>query len=251
MSSTDRLVETLLQAAGRSSGQVDFARFSGLPPPVKRYLEHVLRDGQPLIRVARLEQEGHLGTAGSSTRWMPFQAEQVVVPVGFVWDAKVSVLPLLHVRVRDAYVGGVGSGQVRLMSAITVATESGRPELNSGALHRYLAEAAWYPTALVPSRALQWSKIDRSQALATLTDSGTSVSLQFRFNDEGEVSGIYSPGRWGKFGSEYRQAPWEGHFRNYQERDGMLVPTEADVGWYREKEWEKVWEGRITTAKYE
>jgi hypothetical protein len=78
-----------------------------------------------------------------------------------------------------------------------------------------------------------------------------SVSLQFRFNDDGEVSWIYSPGRWGKFGSEYRQVPWEGHFRNYREQNGMLIPGEGDVGWYLGGMWEKVWEGKITKASYQ
>jgi hypothetical protein len=71
VSSTDRLIGTLLQAAQRSSGTVDFARLATVPPPVKRYLERVLREGQPLIRVARLEQVGQLRTEGSSPRrWL-------------------------------------------------------------------------------------------------------------------------------------------------------------------------------------
>ncbi|WP_425532220.1 DUF6920 family protein [Aromatoleum anaerobium] len=46
---------------------------------------------------------------------------------------------------------GVGSGQAQLLSAVTVASDRDKPELNSGSLHRYLAEAVWYPTALLPS----------------------------------------------------------------------------------------------------
>lgn len=36
------------------------------------------------------------------------------------------------------------------------ATERGRPELNERALHRFLAESAWYPTALLPRDELSW-----------------------------------------------------------------------------------------------
>jgi hypothetical protein len=126
--STTRLIEALLQASqplGRS--RVDFAALDGLPPPVARYLRRVLRDGQPFIKVARLQQEGRLRTDVRSTRWLGFTAQQTIVPSapGFVWEARVSVLPLIHVRVRDAYVGGTGSGLVSMLSFITLAAESG------------------------------------------------------------------------------------------------------------------------------
>jgi hypothetical protein len=79
-----------------------------------------------------------------------------------------------------------------------------------------------------------------------LSDHGVVVSLEFRFADTGEVAGIYTPHRWGKFGRGYRQVPWEGHFRNYRERDGVIVPTEGDVGWYVDDEWQAVWRGTVT-----
>jgi hypothetical protein len=179
---------------------------------------------------------------------MTFEAEHVAAPHahGFVWNARVTVAPLLHVRVRDAFLEGKGSGHVSLLSAVTVAADAGTPEMNEGALHRFLAEAVWYPTALRPSAKLKWAPIGENKALATLTTDGVSVSLEFRFADTGEVTGIYTPARWGKFDDGYRQVPWEGHFRNYEMRDVIFVPTEADVGWYVDDEWRAVWKGTIT-----
>ena len=123
--------------------------------------------------------------------------------------------------------------------------------MNSGALHRYLAEAVWYPTALLPSAKLRWSPIDDNAALATLTDNGITVSLEFRFNATGEVAGIYSPARWGAFDGGYKQVPWEGHFLEYQSRGGIVVPSEGEVGWYSGGKWRPVWKGRIIEANYE
>jgi hypothetical protein len=40
--------------------------------------------------------------------------------------------------------------------------------------------------------------------------------------------------------------PWEGHFRDYRERDGVVMPSEGDVGWYVGDQWRAVWKGRIT-----
>ena len=123
--------------------------------------------------------------------------------------------------------------------------------MNSGALHRYLAEAVWYPTALLPSAKLRWTAIDDDTALATLTDNEVSVALEFRFNATGEVASIFTPGRWGKFEGGYKQVPWEGHFRTYVTRDGMIVPSEGEVGWYSDGAWRSIWKGTVTDATYE
>jgi hypothetical protein len=224
------------------------ARLEPLPAPVARYLRWALRTDAP-IREVRLTQTGTLRTSLESTDWLPFTAEHIVVPpaTGFVWNARVTVMPLVHVRVVDALVEGRGSGRVSLMSALTVGEDSGTPEMNSGSLHRYLAEAVWYPAALLPSDQLRWSAIDDARALATLTSHGTTVSLEFRFGESGEVTGIYTPARWGKFDDGYRQVAWEGHFRDYRPQHDIMVPTEGDVGWYVNGIWQAVWQGAVTS----
>ena len=221
---------------------------SAVPEPVARYLRLALRSTREIQEV-RISQTGTLRTAVDSNRWMPFEAEHLVIPsaTSFEWNARVRLAPLLHVRVRDALADGRGSGQVSLLSLFTVSSAAGTLEMNSGSLHRYLAEAVWYPTALLPSEKLYWIGIDARRALATLTDHHVTVSLEFRFADSGEVTGIYTPGRWGKFADGYRQVAWEGHFRDYRERDGILVPSEGDVGWYLKNEWRPVWKGTITS----
>jgi hypothetical protein len=194
-----------------------------------------------------LRQRGRLRTDSRSSRWLTFDAEHIVGPaVGFVWNARVAVAPLVHLRVRDALVEGEGSGQVSLCSVLLMASRVGGAEMNSGSLHRYLAEAVWHPWGLYPSDRLTWTAIDDTRALASLTDAGTTVSLEFRFAENGEVVGIYTPGRWGAFDGGFQRIAWEGHFRNYQPRSGMVVPTEAEVGWYVDGAWQPVWEGQIT-----
>lgn len=244
---TERLLET-----AAVSPPLVAADFDALPAPVTRYLRWSMPQ-VPSIRLVRIKQVGTLRTDVGSERWMPFEAEHLVAPTatGFLWNARVTIIPLIHVRVRDAFIGGQGTGRVALLSAFTVAGDVGTRELNSGSLHRFLAEAVWYPTALLPSSRLQWSPIDERSAMATLTDHGVSVSLEFRFADGGEVTGIYTPARWGTFDGRYQKRPWEGHFRNYESRDGMRVPAEGDVGWYVGDEWSPVWKGAIVGYEVE
>jgi hypothetical protein len=251
-----RIEDELIQQAHAARGTgatVNFAELDHLPGVVARYLRFALRDGQPTIRMARFSQIGELRTDDRSDHWSAYRADQIVTPVppAFVWDARVRVAPLLHVRVRDAYVGGRGVGQVSLLSAISLSQEQGGAELNAGELYRYLAEAVWFPTALLPSAGVRWTPIDDSKALATLTHAATTVSVEFRFGDLGEVTGIYTPARGRRVGSNYQPTPWEGHHLQYIERDGMRVPTQGDVGWYLNGEWQPVWRGTITSATYE
>ena len=86
----------------------------------------------------------------------------------------------LYVRVLDGYAAGVGSGRVSLLSVLPIASDSNRLELNSGALHRYLAEAVWYPTALLPRAGVHWQSIDEMTATATLTDRAVTVFCSLR-----------------------------------------------------------------------
>ena len=46
------------------------------------------------------------------------------------------------------------------------------------------------------------------------------------------------------------QLPWEGHFRNYRQQDGFLVPMEGDVGWYIDDEWRAVGRAPLSTTQY-
>lgn len=253
-SKAERMAATLLQGASHPGSEtVDFASFTELPPPVARYFRHVLKDGQKLIRMAKMHQSGMLRTSTTTETWSSFTASHLVVPTatGFIWNAKVEMPLAAHVRVLDSYIAGVGAGRVNLLSAFAVASEAGAPELNGGALHRYLAEAVWYPTALLPRPGLVWSPIDDRAAMATLTDRGATVSLEFRFNEAGEVTGIYSPGRFGRFDNGYKQVPWEGHFRDYQIQTGMRVPLYGEVGWYDKGALQVVWKGNILEAQYE
>lgn len=225
----------------------------GLPPPVLRYLNHALPPERRGLKLSRYEQAGTLRTDPRSNHWMKFTASQVIGPrtTEFLWTARAYVAPLLHVQVRDSLVGGRGAGQVALLSAIPVASAGGSMEMNSGSLHRFLAEAVWYPSALLPSRQLTWTPLDDSRAVATLTNDATMVSLEFRFNSENEVIGIYTPGRWGSFDGTYKQVAWEGKFRNYSRRQGVLVPSEGEVGWYSDGQWQAVWRGTVVTASME
>ena len=232
--STSQLIDSIIQQhPGGRQKTVNLEQVEQLPTPVARYFRRVLRDGQPVIRSARISWVGEFRTGRANNGWSPFKATQhfSAQTPGFVWDAGIRLSPLTKVRVRDAYVAGQGSMQAKILSLVPVVDERGKAGLNAGALQRYLAEAVWFPTALLPGAGVQWSAIDEGRALATLTDSGTTVSLEFRFNDAGDVTSVFTPGRHRAINGKYELTPWEGHFGRYEEREGMRIPVEGDVEW--------------------
>ena len=170
---------------------------------------------------------------------------------GFVWDADIRMPFGVILQVIDACINGRGFGRLNLLGAIPLASEQANVPLNSGALHRYLAESVWYPTALLPAAGVQWRAVDKRTAIATLEKNGISVSLQFSFNDNNEVIAIYTPERYGKFETGYSKKPWEGHFADYQLVDGIRIPMSGEVGWYENDKLGLVWQGRIDRAEFQ
>ena len=232
---------------------VDLQQLKVLPAPVQRYFRVALSDGQPVLAGVRMRHHGTINMGRKSGQWKAFSSDQKVVArrPGFDWDARISVLPGLIVRVHDAYVAGEGRLHAALLGLITVADMRGTDEIAQGELMRFLAEAAWYPTALLPTQGVQWEAVDARSARATLADGSTSVTLLFIFNEQGLIDTIHADARPRAIADQIIQTPWQGRFWNYQQRDGMLVPLEAEVAWLPPEGAQPYWRGRITDIAYQ
>jgi hypothetical protein len=107
------------------------------------------------------------------------------------------------------------------------------------------------PTALVPDENLKWSAIDGKSALATLTDSGVTVSLELRCNDQSEIAEVFTPARFREVNGEYDSRAWSGRFWNYEKRNGMLIPSDGRVEWLLPVGNLPYWRAGIVEAEYE
>ena len=242
--------------AGReqqSPAPYNSADMDGLPAPVARYFQAVLREGQPIIASAWLTHKGRFNMSESEAKWKRFVSSQLVVThrPGFDWDARIALAPRINVFVHDTYTAGQGSLRAALLGAVTVAAMRDTPEMAEGELMRFLAEAVWYPTALLPSQGIRWEAIDESSARATMTDGGTSVALEFSFDAEGLVSTVRSPARYRNVNGVPTPMPWQGRFWRYEERNGMRVPIEAEVAWQLPQGELPYWRGEITGIAHE
>jgi hypothetical protein len=156
--------------------------------------------------------------------------------------------PGLNAFVHDTYLLGEGNLHASLLGLFTLAKMHDTPELNQGELLRFLAEAVWYPTALLPSQGVRWESINDTSAHATLTDGGTTVSLVFNFNSEDVIDTIRSEGR---YRDKLTAMPWVGRFGEYSTRNGMLIPLEGEVGWEHPEGLRLYFMCRITELNYE
>ena len=212
----------------------DAREIENLPSPVRRYFAAVLQDRQPIIGGVRLSQTGQFRPSEHAKTWRPFEATQVftTAPPGFDWDARISIAPGLTAFVHDAYVAGEGILHAEAFGLVTVADTRGTPEAAQGELLRYLAEALWFPTALLPSQGVRWVAGDDSTASATLSDGATTVSLQFCFDSEGLIASFHAASRCRGVNEGVAEfAPWQGRFWSYEIRDGIRIPLEGEVAW--------------------
>ena len=226
-----------------------------VPPPVARYIAFALPDTYPRIRHAHIRWAGEfqLRPAGG---WSPFTAEQdfTVTPPGFVWDADIRMIPLVPMRVRDAYVGGTGSMLGRMGGVVPVVNQSGSREMASGALTRWLGEAVWFPTALLPgadpNHGVRWDAVDDSTARATITDGETSVQADFHFAPTGGITRMTAM-RYRDVNGVGVVTPFEGIYGAYERREGIMMPTTAEVAWLLPEGRFPYWRGRLLSVRYD
>lgn len=161
------------------TARYDARELEGLPAPVQRYFRTVLKDGQPIVAAASVDHVGTFNVGEASAQWKPFTSRQGVVTrrPGFVWDGRVRMLPGLAVHVHDAYVAGTGILHPALLGLFTLTDLRGSGDVAQGELMRFFAEAAWYPTALLPSQGVRWEAVDERSARATLVDGTLSLTL--------------------------------------------------------------------------
>jgi hypothetical protein len=225
----------------------------GLPAPVQRYFRAVLKDGQPMVLAVSVEHSGTFNMSETGEQWKPFTSTQRVIihPPGFDWEGRIAMMPGLTVRVHDAYIAGEGILHATLFGLVSLVNLRGTPEVAHGELMRFFAEAAWYPTSLLPSQGVQWEAVDDTSAKATLKDGETTLTMLFRFNENGLIESVRAEARGRIVRGTVIPTPWEGRWSHYELRDGMRIPLEGEVAWMLPEGPKPYWRGRITSVIYE
>ena len=245
-----RLEGTRLPA---TTSRYDAHELDSLPAPVKRYFRAVLMDGQPIVSAVTVEHTGTFNLKQPGEQWKPFTSRQRVVThrPGFVWNARIAMVPGLNVFVHDAYVGGEGILNPAILGLFSLADPVEPGVLAQGEFVRFFAESAWYPTALLPSQGVHWETVDERSAKATLADEEISVTMLVKFDAADRIESVSVEARAAMVDKAVVMMPWEGRMSNYQMRDGMHIPLTCEAAWLRPEGRAPYWRGTISSMTYE
>ena len=232
---------------------VDLSDLEGSPTPVRRYFRAVLQEGQPMVAAVRVRHTGAFNMGETGDQWKPFTSDQEVITQrpGFDWNGRVAMMPGLPVRVHDAYVAGEGILQASVLGLFPVVYMRDTSHMAEGELMRFFAEAAWYPTRLLPSRDVRWEAVDDHSANATLAEGDISITMLFTFDQQGLIDTVRAEARGRTAGGNVVPTPWQGRFWNYEERGGMRVPLDGEVAWMLPEGAKPYWRGHITEISFE
>ncbi|MFZ6654784.1 DUF6920 family protein [Undibacterium sp. TJN19] len=224
-----------------------------LPAPVARYFRTVLKDGQRIITAASVEHAGSFNLSATDEKWKPFTSAQRVITrrPGFVWNAHIAMAPGIGVYIHDAYLNGEGILVPAILGLFTMKGNISAHDLAEAEFMRFFAEAAWYPTALLPSQGVRWQAVDANSASATLADGTISATMLVNFNQAGLIESVRFEARAATVGKMVVPTPWEGRWSDYQQCNGMLVPQSGEAAWLHSEGRKPYWRGSITALRYE
>lgn len=225
----DREVLSLFEGANGSTATVTESDLEALPAPVSRWLERTGVIGASRVRTTRLKQSGLMRTEPEGA-WLPAEARQYfsIDPPAFSWRVHVTMMKVLPIEGRDAYVDGRGHMLITLGGLVPFVDGRG-DEIDQGTLLRFLGEIMWTPTAaLTPF--VEWAPIDATHARATMRHGGISADGIFSFDEEGRMVSMEARRFMGS-GKGAVLTDWFAEVTAWQRFHGIELPSEGQVSW--------------------
>jgi hypothetical protein len=208
---------------------------SELPKPVARWLCHSIAPGTPLLTGVQVTMHGKIRIKA----WLPFVADQIVGPTGYIWAAHAGRFPIKFSGY-DRYSATTGQMEWKLFGKIPLVTTDGH-DVSRSAAGRLASEVI----GLTPGGALgenvTWDAIDDDhQAMAAITIDGLVHNVTITVGDDGVLKSITLP-RWSNPDQEiFRMHTFgvmcDGEFTT----DGYTLPRYIRAGWWPDTpEWDK------------
>lgn len=238
---TQEQVHSLMaQAPTETSKPISEKELESLPGCIQRWLQACGVVGHSRIGAIYMIQKGRMRTSADGG-WMSYEARQVTTTQqpGFVWNARVRMLPGVQLFGRDAYTRGHGHMYISLLGLAAVANAKGK-EIDQGSQLRYLAEMAFYPTEVLQPY-LRWQALEPNRARVHMVYEGVTCHADFIFNDKNELTEILGP-RYYEQDGHYQLMPWQVRLLGSQQVEGLRVPSRATLTW-------KLPEGDFTWAE--
>lgn len=198
------------------------AQIAKLPAPVQRYFKNVLKEGQPYINYVRLKHGGQFKT-NIHKAWKDINGEEYFTTntPGFIWKGTTRLFSAI-----DKYVNKNGELKVLLLSHLPFLSFHGE-EYNKGELIRWLSESVWFPTNLLPSERLAWTKMNNTTAQLTFVYNAIRLSIIVTINDAGEIVEMQTK----RMMSPNKTEEWVVRLSKYEWINNVKIPTSAMAIW--------------------
>jgi len=218
----NQVKELFAQSTSISNQRFYKNQLVGLPDPVQRYFNHILKEGQPYQSCARIKHLGQFKT-GIDKDWINIKGEQYAITEkpGFIWKGTTSMFVA-----RDMYIADKGRLVVSLLSLFNVVNAKGE-QYDQGELLRWLGESVMYPTNFLPSENLNWLPIDENSAQLTFNYQGFSLFFKVTFNQVGEITELETK----RYMHLENLERWVIKTTLYKRFSDVLIPTAFDVIW--------------------
>ena len=181
--SLDVFHKTAFETSRTAYGSREWSR---LPMVVKQYLHRAMPAEGLRIQSVRIRQKGEIRVHDEAS-WKPFTAVQYVSmsPPQMLWAGNAEHWPMTNLKILTTYLGGGGEISAYFWGLFP-AFENHGAEMKAYLMVRWLGEAVWYPTALLPSDRISWEAVESkqaevSQARVRFTDGDMTVSGIFTF----------------------------------------------------------------------
>ncbi|NND08491.1 MAG: hypothetical protein HKN87_19090 [Saprospiraceae bacterium] len=201
---------------------------SGLPIPVRKYLEYTGVVGKPKVRNVKIVFEGQMRKKGKD--WFNFTSEQYNFTSDptrlFFMKAKISGIPTTGYH---RYRNDGASMLIKLASLFPVAKIDG-PEMFPTETVTFFNDLCLFaPGALIDAR-IKWHAIDHESAKATFTTDNATISATLFFNDKGQLVNFISDDRYSV--SEMKTFPFSTPIEDYIEILGYRLPSYGEAIWH-------------------
>lgn len=223
-------VETLFNLSKENSDQIfSFDKIADLPEPVKKYFHFALTERHDYINIISTRFEG-LFRLKETQQWSSINGVDYysVNCPGFIWFAKMKTSPLFWFTVKDYYLQDKGKTLAKAYSLFTVASAEG-PEIDQGALSRWLGSAVLFPEALLPNDNLTWESINRNSARLLFSYKDIKIDAVIYFGRNGEIVRFVTD-RYCYETNKFEK--WTAYYKSYADYSGRKIPTEVGAVWH-------------------
>ncbi len=246
-------IEELRNSVNLSSNQIfTYSQLDDQPKLLQKFFTAVIKDSTRIPNFITLNQSGEMKTEANS-EWLKMNAREVLTTStpALLWDGKIGNSKFFWVEIIDSYLRYKGRSLVKINSSITIGDSKGI-EIDKSNLFKFLSEAVFFPTSLLPSSNLYWDILDSNSAEVKFTDEQTSVVAKFFFNENGTINKIETLDKFLSKNNNFKESLYTVYFHKYKwVKDTFLIPTYFEVEWNLKKGKLKFGKFKLDNIKYE